>query len=256
MAGVPHLIELNNTYRERGFEILAVSKEDAAVIESKLIKAKSPTYGVVKADIGSLYTTRGIPHGWVLDPEGKVIWEGHPNGIKNDMIEGWIKDLAPGKITREVQKQLKPAVDSYNKGQFGKAYNAVTEFLAAEDEKVKADAEYVNGVIEKRKAAGEAKAAKLRDAGDLVKLVPVLEEEAKGWEGSEYGKACGEESKTVKASKEYKLCLKATDAWTKLEPKLKDLTDDKAAKALEKFIKDFPNTPQAKLAEEKLKDLK
>lgn len=256
MAGVPHLIELNNKYREGGFEILAVSKEDAATIESKLIKAKNPTYGVVKADIGSLYTTRGIPHGWVLDPEGKCIWEGHPSGISNETIEGWIKDLAPGKITKEVQKQLKPAVDAYNKGQFGKAFEAVAEHLTSEDEKVKADAEYVNGVIEKRKAAGEAKAKKLRDGGDLVKLVPVLEEEAKGWEGSEYGKTCGEEAKTVKASKEYKLCVKAADAWAKLDAKLPSLTDDKAVKALEKFIKDYPNTPQAKLAEEKLKDAK
>ncbi len=256
MAGVPHLIELNNTYRERGFEILAVSKEEAATIESKLIKAKSPTYGVVKADIGSLYTTRGIPHGWVLDAEGKCIWEGHPSGIKNETIEEWIKDLAPGKITREVSKPLKSAVEAYNKGQFGKAYEAVAEHLTAEDEKVKADAEYVNGVIEKRKAAGEAKAKKLREAGDLVKLVPVLEEESKGWEGSEYGKACGDEAKTVKASKEYKLCVKAADAWAKLEPKLNDLADDKAAKALEKFIKDYAGTPQAKLAEDRLKDVK
>lgn len=256
MAGVPHLIELNNTYRERGFEILAVSKEDSALIESKLIKAKSPTYGVVKADIGSLYQTNGIPHGWVLDPEGKCIWEGHPANLNEKQIEDWIKDLAPGKITREVVKQLKPSVEAYNKGQFGKAYNAVADFLAAEDEKVKADAEYVNGVIEKRKAAGENKAKKFRDGGDLVKLVAVLDEESKAWEGCDYGKSCAEESKTVKASKEYKLCQKAAEAWAKLEPKLKDLTDEKAAKALEKFMKDYPNTPQAKLAEERLKDAK
>jgi len=256
MSGVPHLIELNNTFRERGFEILAVSKEDASLIESKLISAKKPTYGVVKADIGNLYQTRGIPHGWVLDPEGKCIWEGHPSSIKNETIEEWIKDLAPGKISREVVKEVKPAVDAYNKGQFGKAYEAVAEYLSAADEKTKADAEYVNGVIEKRKAAGEAKAKKFRDAGNLIKLVPVLEEEAKGWEGSEYGKTCGEEAKTVKASKEYKLCVKAADAWAKLEPKLPDLTDEKAAKALEKFIKDYAGTPEAKLAEEKLKDVK
>jgi hypothetical protein len=254
VAGVPHLNELNKSFREKGFEIVAVSDEAVGKIE-EFIKSKSPTYGIVNAkDVLKTYGGRGYPSAWVLDADGKCIWEGHPNNIKDEMVEEWVKGLAPGKITKEVQKQLKPAVDAYNKGQFGKAFEAVAEHLTSEDEKVKADAEYVNGVIEKRKAAGEAKAKKFRDAGDLVKLLPVLEEEAKGWEGSEYGKTCGEEAKTVKASKEYKLCVKAADAWAKLEPKLVDLADDKAVKALEKFIKDYPNTPQAKLAEEKLKD--
>lgn len=256
MRGVPHLNELNKKYRERGFEIVAVSSEAAGTIEDKMVKGASASFGVVKADIAALYQTNGIPHGWVLDAEGKCIWEGHPAQLNDAQIEEWIKDLAPGKITKEVQKPLKPAVEAYNKGQFGKAFEAVAEHLTSEDAKVKADAEYVNGVIEKRKAAGEAKAKKLRDAGDLVKLVPVLEEEAKGWEGSEYGKACGDEAKTCKASKEYKLCVKAADAWAKLEPKLNDLADDKAAKALEKFIKDYAGTPQGKLAEERLKDVK
>ncbi|MCA8920133.1 MAG: hypothetical protein KDB32_13745, partial [Planctomycetes bacterium] len=67
---MPHLQELNDKYREKGFEILAVSKEDANLIQSKLIEGKSATYGVVKADIGNLYSTRGIPHCWVLDAEG------------------------------------------------------------------------------------------------------------------------------------------------------------------------------------------
>ncbi len=211
---------------------------------------------LLMGQLGSLYATRGIPHGWVLDPEGKCIWEGHPSSIKNETIEEWIKDLAPGKISREVVKEVKPAVEAYNKGQFGKASEAIAEHLSAVDEKTKSDAEYVNGVIEKRKAAGEAKARKFRDGGDLVKLVPVLEEEGKAWEGCEYGKTCGEEAKTVKASKEYKLCVKAADAWAKLEPKLRDLTDEKAAKSLEKFIKDYAGTPEAKIAEEKLKDVK
>ena len=254
MAGVPHLIELNNAYREKGFEILAVSKEDAGLIESKLISAKKPTYGVVKADIGSLYTTNGIPHGWVLDPEGKCIWEGHPANIKNETIEEWIKDLAPGKITKEVSKQLKGAVEAYNKGQFGKAYDEAGKYLADEDAAVKADAEYVNGVVEKRKAFGEAKAKKFRDAGDLTKLVPVLEEEGKAWEGSEYGKACADEAKTVKASKEFKDCSKAQDALDKLKPKVKDMKEDKAKKALEKIAKDYPNTPAGKEAAEMAKD--
>ena len=127
MSGVPHLNELNNKYRERGFEIVAVSSEAAGTIEEKMVKGAKATFGVVKAEIASLYQTRGIPHGWVLDAEGKCIWEGHPGQLNDAQIEEWIKDLAPGKITKEVSKQLKPAVEAYNKGQFGKAFEAVAE---------------------------------------------------------------------------------------------------------------------------------
>ena len=254
MSGVPHLNELNNKYRERGFEIVAVSSEAAGTIEEKMVKGAKATFGVVKAEIASLYQTRGIPHGWVLDAEGKCIWEGHPGNLNDKQIEEWIKDLAPGKITKEVSKQLKGAVEAYNKGQFGKAYDEAGKYLADEDAAVKADAEYVNGVVEKRKAFGEAKAKKFRDAGDLTKLVPVLEEEGKAWEGSEYGKACADEAKTVKASKEFKDCAKAQEALDKLKPKVKDMKEDKAKKALEKIAKDYPNTPAGKEAAEMAKD--
>lgn len=68
MRGVPHLNELNKKYRERGFEIVAVSSEAAGTIEDKMVKGASASFGVVKADIAALYQTNGIPTAGFLTP--------------------------------------------------------------------------------------------------------------------------------------------------------------------------------------------
>ncbi|KAA0214120.1 hypothetical protein EDM80_07185 [bacterium] len=254
MKGVPHLIELNNKFRERGFEIVAVSDEDAGTIE-KFVKDKSINYGIIKAsNVIKTYGGKGYPSAWVLDVDGKVIWKGHPANLTDAMVEDWVKDLAPAKITKEVSKALRNAVEAYNKGEFGKAETEVDKHLGSDDPAVKADAEFVDGVIEKRRAVGEAKAAKARESGDLPKLATLLEAEAKAFDGSEHGKKCAEEAKTVKASKEYKDCLKAQSELDKLKPKINDMKADKAKRALEKIAKDFPGTPAGKEAAELAKD--
>jgi len=254
VQGVPHLIELNNKFRERGFEIVAVSDEDAGTIE-KFVKNKGINYGIIKAsNVLKTYGGTGYPSAWVLDVEGKVIWKGHPAGLTDAMVEDWVKDLAPVKITKEVHKVLKNAVEAYNKGEFGKAESEVDKYLSSDDPVVKTDAEFVDGVIEKRRAIGEAKAAKARDLGDLPKLATLLEAEAKAFDGSEHGKKCAEEAKSIKASKEFKDCVKAQSELDKLKPKINDMKAEKAKKALEKIARDFPNTPAGKEAAELAKD--
>ena len=131
MAGVPHLQELHDKFNDKGFEIVAVSNEDVGKIQTGLIDAKKVTYGVVRADIGSVYESRGIPHSWVLDAEGKCIYKGHPSGVKAEMVEEWVANLAPTKVGKELHKDLKGAVKSFEKGEIGKAQADVKEVAGA-----------------------------------------------------------------------------------------------------------------------------
>lgn len=251
MAGVPHLQELNDKYREKGFEIVAVSKEDANLIQSKLIEGKSVTYGVVKADIGSLYETRGIPHCWVLDAEGKCLFEGHPSSVTDQTVEGWVKDLAPTKVDKELAKELKGAVKDFENGELGKALADVKKTeTESEDEAVKSDAQYLESLIQKHVELYNAKMEKARTSGDLVKLGKVLGEASEKFKGSEIGDKWKDELKELEKSKEYKDTAKAQEELDKLKPKLEDMRASSAKKALEKIAKKYPDTPAGKEADE------
>ena len=256
MEGVPHLKELSSKFREKGFEIIAVSDEDESKIAG-FVKSKATNYGIVKASKSAVYDAygaNGYPSAWVLDVEGKCLWAGRPASLTEGMVEEWTKDLPPTRISREVAKALKPAVEAFNKGEFGKAVNEVARHLSTDDAASLADAEYIDQILDKRQASGEAKAGKLKEAGDQPKLVALLEAEAKAFDGCEYGQKCADDAKNIKAGKEYKDCVKARDALDKLKPKVNDMKAEKAKKALEKIAKDFPNTPAGKEAAELAKD--
>lgn len=249
MAMIPHLIELNTKYRERGLEIVSVSNENVPTIETKMIQAKKPPYGIVAANIGDLYKTPGIPHGWILNAEGKCLWHGHPNSLKDDMIEAWLKDLAPSKVDKELAKELNGAVKAFDKGEVGKAMaegKKVAEI--ATDEAVKADCSYLEELCKKHVTLHENR---IKAAGeDKVARVKALEEAAAKLKGSEVGTSWDTEAKELKKSKEYKDCAASADELAKLKPQLEDMKGATAKKKLEGIAKKYPDTPAGKEAAE------
>jgi hypothetical protein len=251
MTGVPHLQELSDKYRNRGFELVAVSPEAEATIQTKLIDAKKVTYGVVKANIGAVYESRGIPHCWVLDPEGKCIFKGHPNSVTVEMVGEWVKDFGPIKLEREVAKDLQDVAETFNKGEYGKALVAAQKAGAAsEDEQVKADAKFIEEQAQEHVDGYTRRMEAARTAGDLVKLSKLMEEAAARFKGSEQGDKWDGEAKELVKSKEYKDTLKAQEALDELKPKLEDMKGSKARKDLEKIAKKYPDTKAGKEAAE------
>ena len=39
------------------------------------------------------YRTDGIPHGWLVSPQGSIVWEGHPASLTNGTIEEHLKGV-------------------------------------------------------------------------------------------------------------------------------------------------------------------
>lgn len=70
---IPMLNELQQTYRDRGFEILAISSESASVIEEFLGEyAVEYTNLVGTEDLEHEYGAIGLPTGFLIDGEGRV----------------------------------------------------------------------------------------------------------------------------------------------------------------------------------------
>ena len=253
MSGVPHLQELHDKFSEKGFKICAVSSEKADLIQKKFIDGKKVTYGVVKADIGADYASRGITACWVLDAEGKCLFKGHPSGVTSEKVKKWIENIVPLKITEDLGKSLKNAVKSYNSGEYGKAQKQATDVKASGDETTK-NADVILDLITRRIELGEKKVETLKAAGDLVKAGTLLEELADSFKGSEKGEEFEKSAKELIKSKEYKDAVKASGMLEKLRTKLPYMTEKKAQKDLEKIIKKYPETKAGKEAAEMIKD--
>ena len=79
------------------------------------------------------YRTNGIPNAWLIDPDGKIVYDGHPSRITAAMVEKYLDDvLLPPEIDLELdfgraQKPLKS-------GNYGKAINEFDKIIDKSDD--------------------------------------------------------------------------------------------------------------------------
>ncbi len=79
------------------------------------------TYPIAFGGGATDYKTRGIPHSWLVGPNGKIVWKGHPGGLNNSIIEKHIVGARIGpKIA--IPTEMPKAAKYVKAGQFGKAH--------------------------------------------------------------------------------------------------------------------------------------
>jgi thiol-disulfide isomerase/thioredoxin len=87
-ASIAHLNDLNKKYHERGLQIVGITGEDKAVVER--FRAHTPMDYSVALDANQALATEfqveTIPHAWLLDKDGRVIWTGQPIELDEQTI--------------------------------------------------------------------------------------------------------------------------------------------------------------------------
>ncbi len=240
---------MNEKYRDKGIEILMATDVDKAPDLEKFIAEKKLKLGVARvADIYKLVKAQGYPTSYGIDVDGNCIWRGHPQGLNDALVEGWLKELRAPKIPRKLNDAVNAAVGAYDNGQYGAALNALEKPLKHKDEKVKADAQYIADLLNGRLDMNKAAALIYRESGELERLVALLEGDGKDFNGIDYAKDCASEAKKTKASKAYKDCVESREKLERLRPTLKDMKAVDAVKALNKLAKEFADTPAGKEA--------
>ena len=109
-TSIPHLTELQRKFKDQGVVIIGISTEEAekvAVFVEKM--GEKMDYTVAVDDQG--FTTKaymdpfgidGIPHAFVVDKEGKLVWQGHPmTGLDEALVQ-----LVAGTYSFAQEKQL------------------------------------------------------------------------------------------------------------------------------------------------------
>jgi thiol-disulfide isomerase/thioredoxin len=84
--GIPHLNELYKKYAEKDVQLLSFVKEGHQTMDRFL--QKTPVSYPIALESTSLedYGISGIPHAFVVDRAGKIIWHGYPDASEMDKV--------------------------------------------------------------------------------------------------------------------------------------------------------------------------
>ena len=102
---IPYLTKLQQQFKDRGVRIIGISSETLPEIKPFVQRMGSQMDYAVAADADKatsiayyeLYGERGIPHAYVVDPQGRIAWQGHPMAGLDNVLE----DLLAGTYSIE-----------------------------------------------------------------------------------------------------------------------------------------------------------
>ncbi|MCH2100622.1 MAG: TlpA family protein disulfide reductase [Planctomycetes bacterium] len=178
---MPALVEKWDKFKDRPFQLLAITDESASQIE-KFIPSKGITYPTAAGGASRSFRSwgvRGRPSAYLIDHEGVVIWQGHPARLSHAQIEEAIARAEsdgpwdPG----ERHEVLKRAVKSAQEGKLGVAWKAAESARkrAMEDAVATAAIDVFQADIVERGGRVIDKAAKMTAEGRYFQAVEYLE---------------------------------------------------------------------------------
>jgi cytochrome c biogenesis protein CcmG, thiol:disulfide interchange protein DsbE len=84
-TSIPHLNEIYKKHKDKGLVVIGLTDESNQVIRN-FTKQVPIEYFAATDRNGKLnkhFGVQGIPHALLVDKTGKVVWEGHPAGLKD-----------------------------------------------------------------------------------------------------------------------------------------------------------------------------
>ncbi len=249
--------ELRASYEKKGLRILAITSEKEDVVASFMAE-RGITYTVgLSADAAGGYGSGGIPHAYLINPKGKIVWEGNPHSLSNGTIEDAMRGAKPYYL-RKVAPVLKAAAGAFKRGKLGEARQkaeAVKEAGTATE-----DADYIIGQVQRTLDAWQSGVKTAVRVGLYKDAFDGLAKIKKHFAGTRAADAAEDELKSLKVDKQVKKELKATKKLVRLyEAKSDAGRSAKKLKAvrkkIEKFIAKNTGLKAAKRADALLKSI-
>lgn len=243
---MPHLNKLDKKYANQGLSVIASTFEPIEVVNAFSIHHTEIKYKVyTKSQERGFPTGGGIPKVHIISADGTLAWSGHPSGLSNKKIEGFLQDRIKF-FYKKFKGASKTAINNFLKKKYGKAHK-----YASKNKEKKSGAKnlflYVNTIgLRQIKYA-----KKLMTEKEYLKAYRFLNVMKKTWRGTEFAKNAQElskECKSKKVKKEYDAAKKLEKLVFKMPKKEKDKI--RLTNILKKFAnkKNYKNTKAAKNA--------
>lgn len=135
---IPHLNELHDRYADKGVVIIGVTTESEKIVKP-FIEKMGIKYRVALASRNEIEDSwmkadPGIPHAFVVGPNGDVIWEGHPMNRLDEVLA----DVVAGSFDPEEYKEdaseanLEKLQEYLMSGEFDEALGFIESMLKEE----------------------------------------------------------------------------------------------------------------------------
>lgn len=194
----------------------------------------------------------GYPSAYLVDPTGKVVWQGHPSSLDAATIEQHLE----GALTRPIYTWSGAAgkvKKAFLKNDFGGAITAAKKL--AEDDPFGVEVEgIVRGILEGRLAMYDG----ALERGDVLTAYDGYKSLSKGLKGLDEDEHVKAQLKVISKSKEMKAAMKAQEDLAEISAvELRRKKDcDEVVDALEKLLKKNEDGFVGEAIRAKIKDVK
>lgn len=108
-TSIPHLTEMQKKFKDRGVVFIGVSTEKVATVKKFVDQMGDKMDYTVAVDSDGktsegymkAYDVRGIPHAFIVDKEGRIVWQGHPM----DNLDTALEQVLSGKLDLDREKK-------------------------------------------------------------------------------------------------------------------------------------------------------
>ncbi len=241
---IPHVEELYEKYKDQGLVVIGHTDASSKDLANFIPKNKITYIISVGANIGDAYGVTGIPHVFLIDPDGKIAWSGHPSGLQESTITALLKKAhppgpaAPRFATPSTQPKVAALEKEAASGKVGSALKGL-EKLAADGSKVDVAtaATAATTTIAAWRTTMEQQIARQQTEGDLYAAAQTAGALAEAYKGGTDAKmlkdaaAALEKDPLYAVGKEFQALKKSTPA---------QRADPRFAGLIERFLKKNP----------------
>ncbi len=204
------------------------------------------------------YGVRGIPSSALIDPEGNLVWTGHPSALSSGTVKSALKGAKKRSTSflafspaKEVSSKLASAVKAMEQGDLGKALasaRALGENAKASDDEI-ADAEFLAGEIEAHLELLRTQAEGFVQARDVLLALSIFDALAKEMSGSDVGTSAKARALEIRKDGVLAKEIAGAEALAKAKQMAERLGDGKAKGKFEDVLDKYPDTRAAERAQ-------
>ncbi len=145
-AAIPHIRKLHEEYADQGLVVIGHTDESSRGLEEFVKTTPIPYLITVGDEIGTSWGVTGIPHVFILDPEGRIAWHGHPAALEEKIITGLLAKVKPSfpPVPRFARPSTDPKVVTLERqAEAGKVGSALKALAKLDSEAAKTTSEYL-----------------------------------------------------------------------------------------------------------------
>jgi len=203
------------------------------------------------------YGVGGIPASALVNPNGEVVWFGHPSSLSSGKVKAALKGAKkPGKggflsmnLDAEYGGKLKKAAGNAESGALGKALSGVRKLLADESFTEREQAESLEGEITAYVSLLQSQADGFLEAREVLTAQSIYSALSDNLKGHAEAEAAATALEKMDSDEGLQDELKAAELLTKARDEVQRRGKKKAARKFESIVKKFPDTKAAERAE-------